>query len=46
LLKKNLRIHGMWRDSYLYALLKEEWEATHGICRKGAGSAQPTPRSE
>jgi RimJ/RimL family protein N-acetyltransferase len=27
LLKKNLRIHGTWCDSYLYALLKEEWEA-------------------
>lgn len=32
LLKKNLRIRGAWYDSYLYALLKEEWAAAHGPC--------------
>jgi ribosomal-protein-alanine N-acetyltransferase len=24
---KNLKIHGVWHDSYLYAMLREEWEA-------------------
>ena len=24
---RNLRIHGEWMDSYLYAMLREEWEA-------------------
>lgn len=26
LLRQNLRIHGEWRDSYLYALLATEWK--------------------
>jgi [ribosomal protein S5]-alanine N-acetyltransferase len=24
----NLKIHGVWRDSYLYAILRSEWQAT------------------
>ena len=32
-LRRNLRIHGEWRDSYLYAVLAEEWPA--------AGSTRP-----
>lgn len=23
---KNLKVHGVWHDSYLYAILREEWE--------------------
>jgi [ribosomal protein S5]-alanine N-acetyltransferase len=26
LLRQNLRIHGQWRDSYLYAILAAEWD--------------------
>jgi ribosomal-protein-alanine N-acetyltransferase len=29
-LRKNLRVHGVWRDSYLYGLLAEEWLAGPG----------------
>jgi len=24
--RKNLKVHGIWRDSFLYATLREEWE--------------------
>jgi RimJ/RimL family protein N-acetyltransferase len=27
---KNLKIHGVWHDSYLYAILRAEWEAGSG----------------
>ena len=30
LLRQNLRIHGEWRDSHLYALLAAEWPAGRG----------------
>jgi RimJ/RimL family protein N-acetyltransferase len=26
-LRKHLRIHGVWRDCFLYAMLREEWHA-------------------
>lgn len=26
-LRKNLRIHGQWKDSFLYAMLMEEWKS-------------------
>ena len=39
LLRQNLRIHDEWRDSYLYALLAAEWEATSGG-RTGHGIAR------
>ncbi len=29
--RENLKIHGVWRDCHLYALLREEWEALAGI---------------
>ena len=36
---KNLKIHGVWHDSFLYAVLREEWEM-------GVGSReQPGPTS-
>jgi RimJ/RimL family protein N-acetyltransferase len=30
LLRRNLRIHGMWRDSWLYAVLADEWPPPAG----------------
>jgi RimJ/RimL family protein N-acetyltransferase len=36
--KKNLKIHGVWHDSYLYAILREEWEAGSG---RSANRANP-----
>lgn len=27
---ENLKIHGVWHDSYLYAILRAEWEARSG----------------
>jgi ribosomal-protein-alanine N-acetyltransferase len=30
LLRQNLRIHGEWRDSYLYAVLADEWGVVPG----------------
>ena len=37
---KNLKIHGAWHDSYLYAILRAEWEA-------GAGStSRANPNDE
>ena len=32
---KNLKIHGVWHDSYLYAILRAEWEI--------GGGSQPRP---
>jgi RimJ/RimL family protein N-acetyltransferase len=29
-LRQNLRIHGVWQDSYLYAVLAEEWDQGRG----------------
>ena len=36
LLRQNLRIHGEWRDSYLYALLASEWTPPAAGRRTGA----------
>ena len=30
---KNLKIHGLWHDSFLYALLREEWDPTSRSAR-------------
>jgi RimJ/RimL family protein N-acetyltransferase len=29
-LRQNLRIHGVWQDSYLYAVLDTEWDKGRG----------------
>jgi ribosomal-protein-alanine N-acetyltransferase len=29
-LRQNLRIHGVWQDSYLYAVLRGEWDEVKG----------------
>ena len=26
--RKSLKIHGVWRDCFLYAILREEWETS------------------
>jgi RimJ/RimL family protein N-acetyltransferase len=34
-LRQNLRIHGFWHDSYLYALLETEWSGLERRLRNG-----------
>lgn len=41
---KNLKIHGLWHDSYLYAILRTEWEAGTGRERQStATTSGPDP---
>ena len=35
-LVKNLKIHGVWKSSFLYAVLAEEWSAPHDGGRASA----------
>jgi [ribosomal protein S5]-alanine N-acetyltransferase len=41
LLVKNLRIHGAWKSSFLYAMLAEEWRGTISMLPPGSGSVVP-----
>ena len=41
LLVKNLKIHGAWKSSLLYAILAEEWNGTISMLPPGSGSIAP-----
>ena len=40
-LVKNLKIHGVWKSSFLYAMLVEEWNDVSGISTQESGPIGP-----
>lgn len=42
LLIKNLKIHGIWKNSFLYAMLAEEWSRVPDHSRRVSGDLTPT----